>query len=479
MSISRSLSIAASGLSANARLAEIVSANIANALTEGYGRRQVSLASAPDGGGVRVNGILRQTDSTIIGDRRLAQSFQAQAQTLFGSLQRLEAVTGSAGSGSGISDRIVALEEALAATGADPSSDIRLGQVLSRLTQVADGLSEGQRTVTQLRQEADATIAAGVDNLNRMLERLDGINDQMRRSFGTASDQSGLLDERQVLIDQIADLVPVREIPREGGTIALMTTGGQILLDNSAARIAFTATPVIEPDMTLTGGVLSGLTVNGRPQVPGDGGTRFSGGSLAAAFALRDVQLPAAQNDLDALARDLILRFQDPAVDPSRAIGAAGLLTEAGGPFDPLGEAGLAGRLRVNAAVDPQQGGALWRLRDGVGATTPGPVGDARQINAWSLALERPQSLAPGGPTGGAATLAARIEAGIGTQRREAERDASYANARLTGLREAELSRGVDSDQELQMLLRVEQAYAANARVIQAADEMMRRLMEI
>jgi len=46
-------------------------------------------------------------------------------------------------------------------------------------------------------------------------------------------------------------------------------------------------------------------------------------------------------------------------------------------------------------------------------------------------------------------------------------------------LTEAEAAGGVDSDYEMQMLLRVEQAYAANARVIQAVETMMQRLMEI
>ena len=44
---------------------------------------------------------------------------------------------------------------------------------------------------------------------------------------------------------------------------------------------------------------------------------------------------------------------------------------------------------------------------------------------------------------------------------------------------EQELLNGVDTDQEMQKLLLIEQSYAANARVIQVVDDMMRRLMEI
>ena len=45
---------------------------------------------------------------------------------------------------------------------------------------------------------------------------------------------------------------------------------------------------------------------------------------------------------------------------------------------------------------------------------------------------------------------------------------------------EAELSEtGVDIDSQMQDLLTIEQAYAANARVIEIANQMLQRLMEI
>jgi len=55
----------------------------------------------------------------------------------------------------------------------------------------------------------------------------------------------------------------------------------------------------------------------------------------------------------------------------------------------------------------------------------------------------------------------------------------SFASARYGVLREAELADGVDSDHEMQMLLRIEQAYAANARVMQTVQSMIQTLMEI
>ena len=40
-----------------------------------------------------------------------------------------------------------------------------------------------------------------------------------------------------------------------------------------------------------------------------------------------------------------------------------------------------------------------------------------------------------------------------------------------------ELTQGVDTDAELQELMQVEQAYSANARVMQTMDELLKKLM--
>jgi flagellar hook-associated protein 1 FlgK len=48
-----------------------------------------------------------------------------------------------------------------------------------------------------------------------------------------------------------------------------------------------------------------------------------------------------------------------------------------------------------------------------------------------------------------------------------------------SALRQQELSRGVDTDAEMQNLIRIEQMYAANARVVQAAEAMLDELMRM
>ena len=55
----------------------------------------------------------------------------------------------------------------------------------------------------------------------------------------------------------------------------------------------------------------------------------------------------------------------------------------------------------------------------------------------------------------------------------------SFSAASFHEMSQAELADGVDTDAELQHLMLVEQAYAANARMIQVVEEMMDTLLRL
>lgn len=471
MSLTSSLNNAVAGMTIASRMAEIVSSNVSNAFTEGYGRRALELSSI---GGATVT---RYVDRGVLGDRRLADASMAGFESLVNMMGRVEDAVGQAGDVGSISSRIGAVENALIDAAADPSSNIRLGTLGGRLGSLAQGLNDASSNVQDLRVQADASIAQQVDVLNRSLAQVEQLNGDIMAARLRGIDPSSLMDQRQQVVDQIAQIVPVRELDRDNGRIALTTPSGATLIDGTAREFGFTATPVITPDMTLASGGLSGITLDGDP-MGDDGYGRLAGGSLSAAFQARDVELVAMQTGLDTVAADLIARFQDSTVDPTLGMGDAGLLTDGGTPFTiPL--TGLAARIAVNAAVDPAQGGSLSNLRDGINAGGTGLVGDATLLQALSSALSAPRTALGDSTQQAAAARASTFETDVGTRRLNFESELSFANARWSGLKEAEAAGGVDTDFEMQMLLRVETAYSANAKVIQTVDTLMQRLLEI
>ncbi len=482
MAISGALNNALTGLSASSRMAEVVSSNLSNALTEGYARRTVELSSVQVGdvgGGVRIDGINRLVDPGLLGDRRLADAAFSGQQRTSEMLGRLEGAIGKPDDQGNLASRLAAVEAALIRASADPASQERLDTVVRRMDELAQELRDNSRTVQQQRAEADSMIARDVADLNRTLQNIATLNIDILRVSASGDDVSALLDARQREVDSIAQIVPIRETVRDNGTVRLMTTSGLTLLDGRPAEFTFVPTPTITGDMTFESGALSGIQLDGASIDLSDGVGRLDGGSLGAAFAMRDRTLPELQAAMDSIAADLISRFEDPTNDPTVGVGGLGVFTDEGDALDPGDIAGLASRIALNADVDPLSGGQSAVIRDGLaGGVSSGP-GDPTQINRWIDAMGAQRAGQPGDPAKSLAARSADYIAQLGSTRFDADSATSFASARLDTLLQAELADGVDTDKELQTLIRVEQFYAANAKVIETVDFMMRRLMEI
>ncbi len=483
MSISGTLSSALSGLNVASRAMEVVATNIANANTPGYARRVLQVGANMVGNasqGVEVVGVIRITDRALMSDRRIAEAGAAEQTTISTFLAKVETVIGSPTDAASLGGQIAGLDSALIAAASRPESESRLADVLSSAKGLTRQIGTAAQSVQDARARADADIYASVDLLNDTLAQIAEMNGQIRNEVGSGRDASTLMDQRQTLVDRIAEIVPIRESLRKDGQIALITTGGAVLLEGKPAVFGFEPTGVISPDMTVEGLALSGLTLNDRPITSLGEETPISGGSLAASFAIRDVIAPEAQAKLDALARDLIARFSASGVDPTLPAGQPGLFTDAGTLLDPLQENGLAQRLSLNTAVDPAKGGALWRLRDGIGAVTPGPSGQSALLTTLNATLNQQRDPVSGGFMAGKrsfSALAGDLFSRVSTDRLAADADATFASVKSDALRKEELEMGVDTDAEMQQLLVIEQAYAANARIVKTVDDMVKLLL--
>jgi len=480
MSMSGALGNAISGLSAAKRSADLVATNIANASTGGYGRREIELA-AGNNGGVQVASITRVMDRAALADRRDADAAMAMADTQNAALTRIADAIGEPGSGASLHDSIVGLETSILSAAEYPESEPRLAAAVDAAKRLAARLGAISDAVQTQRARADMDIARTISQLNADLASVAELNIDIQRAMIAGDPSPALIDDRQRIIDRISEAVPVRELDRGNGKVALMSEAG-LLLDGRASELSFVPATIVTADLDIASGTLSGVALDGVPVDMARERSALSGGRLQGLFAVRDAIGPGIQTDLDAVARDLIERFADPAIDPTLTPGAPGLFTDGGGPFVAADERGLAARLEVNAALDPALGGAAWRLRDGIGAAAPGLVGDARGLQRLGEALSgvRPPSSGSFGPVPrDAATLAGDLLSGVGAARVAAEADKTYAATLAASLNRDLLADGVDTDAEMQKLLLIEQAYAANARVVNTVQSMLDTLMEI
>lgn len=490
MSISSTFSNAISGLTAMRRRAEVTSNNLANALTPGYGRQSVDLGSAVlegRGVGVKINGISRASAPEITAARRQADGAAATIEPQADALARIGTAIGEASDEDSLAVRVEAFEGALRALADTPESEPRQVQAVDSARDLAARLNRLSDEAATVRQNADATIGAQVDTVKGNLERIDELNAMVVRLGTGGRDISALVDERERLIDEVSALIPTRTHQQENGAVWLTTEQGLFLLAESPGDLQFTRSPIITAPQVYDpagGGALSSLTLDGIDITPSSTHPqRLTGGAIAGNFIVRDEIGTEFNSRIDQFASDLIARFEDPAVDPTLGAGDPGLFTDSGAALDPTIVEGLAGRISVNALVDPNAGGDAARLRDGLQSAGPGPIGsDTIPRNLLDALTAARNAAAIPGVAGNlsAAQMVAGITEATGIHRVDAQNElASLAATReAIALSEADQI-GVNTDQELQDLIVIEQALAANIQVIQAASRMLQQISEI
>jgi flagellar hook-associated protein 1 FlgK len=482
LSISHAINAAQSGLKVSGLRADIVATNVANASTPGYVRRSVLLGETLVGGrtsGVTATGVARSADAALTAERRSLSSDVAQASLMSSTWQVLSSRLGDDAEGTGLFSKFSKFEAALSASVTSPESGTQLAALLDSANAVVAELNSLSKLVSQQRSEADREIADGVNVVNKALKQIEELNGLLVGVDGSTSQAAALMDERQRTLDTIAEYLPIEVVAREGGAIDIITVEGVYLVAGKAKQLEFSPANSFGANMTLDSGTLSGLTIDGQNLTPGASSyAAVSSGMFGALFTLRDTDLPAFGAQLDMIANDLVTRLSNDSIDPTKTPGDFGLFVDTGTPGDP----GLAGRIDINALIDPSQGGSLWRLRDGVGAAVEGPPGDNSILSAMSDAFTKIQSIDSNGIQGSfsAAELVAHVASITGQSRISHESVLSSASTQHDLLMEAELSEtGVDIDSQMQDLLSIEQAYAANARVIEIANQMMQKLMDI
>ena len=483
MTISSAINTAQTGLRVTSERADVVATNVANSTTAGYVRRSLIVAEnilGSEASGVQSRGVERSQNDVLSAERRSIGSDLSQADILSSVWQKISARVGDTTDGLGLFSRMSDFETALSNLTNSPESSADMTAVLGTARSLVAEFNSLSDFAASTRADADREIADGVDIVNSALAEIADINTKIVKA-GTFSDQgAALLDERGRLLDQISEYLPVQSVQRANGTVDILSTEGVYLLQgNNAHEIEFTPSISFGPDDTLANGTLSGISVDGISLTPGSASYgAVSSGMFSALFTIRDDDVPTFSSQLDTLAQDLVARLSDDSIDPTKTPGAEGLFVDGDGSGDP----GLAGRLTLNAAIDPAQGGDLWRLRDGIGAATEGPAGNSAILQGMLDALQNVRSVNGTGIQGSysSSELAAQFASIAGQKRVSNEAIQSSISSQYTIIADAEISEtGVDIDVEMQDLLLIEQAYAANARVIEIASNMIDRLMEI
>lgn len=436
-------SIGVSGTRAYQGALATVSENIANAQTDGYTKRVVTLkehsitSGGTAGSGVYIGSVSRTADSYRAADVRRAGADLARTDTAVQWLEQIETALDSQAIGA----RITGFFNAATTLAADPTATTPRVQFLEAANGVAVAVSTAGAELARMSDQLDASAAQGVATLNGLTGALAKVNDSLTRTQPGSAAFASLADQRDSLLVQMSALTDatVRFDDFGRATVRMGSATGPVLVGPDGAGTVYHArnddgafqfsinrhatTSAFAPG----GGALAGIADSA--QRIGDARTAL--GEIATDFANTVNAFQAAGRDLDGAPGPAI--FAQDAADPTK--------------------------LTVTLE-DPRK----------VAAAAPGG-GIRDNANLLALAATRTEGKFEGRVTalvGGNATAlsAARTVA------------AAQGAIREGAVQRYDATAGVDIDNEAVDLIRYQQAYQACARVIQVGRECFQSLIE-
>ncbi len=428
------IQIGKSGAMAARSALELTAQNIANASNPDYARRTLSLEEVASKGsigfepggvlsGVRPDAVLRTTSVFLQHEARRTSGDLARAEAELAGLTNAESAVEQAG----IYPAIVDLEASLSRLASDPLGGALRAAVLEdadRLAQTFRIASDGlDVTEADMRFQA----GAGVEQANLLAAELARTNVGIARSKPGSSQMAVLHDQRDALLRDLSGLLGVDASFDALGRVQVQVDGQSLVSGTLAGTLALTDNPDGSFALSLDGTAVA-LT---------------SGSMLGQSQA--NQALTSLRGELDVLASSVIDTLNTAQSSGSAADGSAGQ------PF-------FTGTNARDIALSLTSTGQI--------ATAPAgePAGSRNIGNLQALR----DALSNNGPASEADTLLFSLSSSIGA--RSVTRDAlrtiaDTAQIALTA------ETGVDLDQEATNLLRYQQAFQANGRVIQAASD--------
>lgn len=304
MSLTSSLQSAVSGLSSSQRGLEIISNNVSNVNTEGYTRKVFSQKTNVLGG--EGNGVLnteyrRVVDENLLKDFLKTNANSSALSEKYNYLDRLQSSFGTPQDTYSISHQITELKNAFESFAIDVNNSTNQARLVSQAENTAQTLNNLSDQIQSLRLEADVAISQKVEEVNKILERLDKLNDEIVAVKNiNVSSTADLLDQRDQALKELSELVDVSYFTRNSGEIVVMTSTGETLLDTNAQEMSHYRAAQTSAWSAYSEDSVMGIYVDGE-----DITSKIEGGIIGGLIELRDDELPELQAEVDELAYSL------------------------------------------------------------------------------------------------------------------------------------------------------------------------------
>lgn len=294
MSLTGTLNIGTTALSASQLAIQVAGQNLSNIATPGYSRQTAHLAPiagagpAAAGRGVGVLGIHRHVDEALLARVRAGASAEARADQRLAILTQLETVLGELGT----HDLSTELSNFFNAWSERANQTQSSALVVERGDRLAEVLRTLRADITTQRSQIDQTLAATITRADAILSEVAALNVQITRAGPSAA---ALQDRRDELLAELSRAMDITVAHQPSGAANVYSGSTPLVLGNTSRGLRLNFT--------------TGQTAELRPEITvrADGQTLpIHGGAIGALLSERNGALSGMIDSLDTLAAQLI-----------------------------------------------------------------------------------------------------------------------------------------------------------------------------
>ena len=454
------LDIARRALQAQMRALDVVGHNIANANTPGYSRQVAIFATTPPypapmlnsmiqagqvGTGVQIEAIRRLRDQFVEMQLRNETESLGRWNARYEALKQVELFLAEP-SDYGLRDALDQFWQSLQDLHQQPESDAARAVVRERALLLAASFQHVHKQLTDLRLDLNRLVELEVQKVNTLIERLANINAQIHRVHLSGHDPNDLLDQRDQLILELAEIVDISVLERDNRTVQISINGFSIV--DGERWIALQAVKDPSDNMLYVHWSVTGQKLN------------ITNGRLAGVLEARDQLVKGYLDDIDLLAKTVIDRFNEQ--------------HEKGYTLDSTLQTGITFFTGTGAKDIAVDNNILQNLAL-IAASGDGTPGNGANALALSRVFHEPFTEL------GNVSIAdylRSIVASVGVTTQQAHSMVTSQTALVDHLHaRRESVSGVSLDEEMIDMVRFQQAYAAAARVVTAMDEALETII--
>lgn len=481
------LGIGKTGLNASKKSLEVTGHNLSNVNTEGFSRQQVKQSTAIpintggfiQGTGVKIDGVKRFNDEFI--DKRLntALANNNYYESRSENLSQVENIFNELDS-DGLNQILNKFFNSFRELANQPENETIRSVVRDTASLVVKDFRRIRSTLDAQAQNIDRKITNTVSDVNQLLHHVADLNAKISSIESSQGETGDLRDQRDMALRTLSENFKIHTYSDEKGRFVVTAQGiGTLVTGLTVQEIATTSKNQEDSSNGMNGSVE--IVLKDRPsQKITD---LFKGGSLAAVVKVRNEDLKKLQQDIDGIAYQFMTSVntihRQGFVNRPIVIGADGqpakvdkhgLTTGIDFFKQPLSVAEAGNQIDLSDEVKSD-------LSNITASIAPNAPGD----NRVAIAISKLQHERISGD--GNVTLEEKYLqtiGNIGLETGKARLDAEQSSgilAQTNSLRER--LTGVSIDEETANMVRFQHAYQASAKIMQAADEMFKTVLEI